>query len=246
MARTAVPADATCSSRRRPRILPAWVDRAARARDRVGRRHRSLPARRGRRRRRSHGPARACCACSRAPFARGTAPIHLSAALARLHAAGDDRFGGVFIGDGPSARPPSARPRGVPARAVHRARRRTTGCRRRSRPPTSAWRRSIPARHAPLQLGFYWSPLKIFEYMARPAGRRAGAAAAAPARRARARGRAVRSGRSARPRSRHRRWPIRAARAARRGGARARRARVQLGTRTAARSTRGCRRSSSA
>jgi len=23
-----------------------------------------------------------------------------------------------------------------------------------------------PVRHAPLQLGFYWSPLKVFEYMA--------------------------------------------------------------------------------
>ena len=33
-------------------------------------------------------------------------------------------------------------------------------------PPTSASRRSTSRAHAPLSLGFFWSPLKIFEYMA--------------------------------------------------------------------------------
>ena len=42
----------------------------------------------------------------------------------------------------------------------------TTGCRRASRPRTSASRRSTSAAHPPLQLAFYWSPLKVFEYMA--------------------------------------------------------------------------------
>ena len=91
--------------------------------------------------------------------------VHLSASLARLYAAGDRRFGAVLIGDGPE-RPAAERvARGVPGitftgAVPHRA--------------LPGWLAQAdigiapfdPARHRPLRLGFYWSPLKIFEYMA--------------------------------------------------------------------------------
>lgn len=91
--------------------------------------------------------------------------VHLSAALARLHAAGDNRFGAVFIGDGPE-RPAAARAaRDVPGVVF-------TGALPHSRLPATLAAADIgvapfdPFRHGPLKLGFYWSPLKIFEYMA--------------------------------------------------------------------------------
>jgi len=90
---------------------------------------------------------------------------NLSAALARLHAAGDTRFGGVFIGDGPEREATERAAAGVPGvqfagRVAH------------DHMPAALAHAQIgvapfdPARHPPLQLGFYWSPLKIFEYMA--------------------------------------------------------------------------------
>ena len=91
--------------------------------------------------------------------------VHLSAALARLHADGDERFGGVFIGDGPERPAAERAARGVPAVQF-------TGRVPHARLPASLSHAHIgvapfdPIRHAPLQLGFYWSPLKIFEYMA--------------------------------------------------------------------------------
>jgi glycosyltransferase involved in cell wall biosynthesis len=90
---------------------------------------------------------------------------HLAAALARLHAAGDTRFGGVFIGDGPERAAAEHAVRGVPAIQF-------TGRVPHSRLPAGLRRADIgvapfdPVKHAPLRLGFYWSPLKIFEYMA--------------------------------------------------------------------------------
>jgi glycosyltransferase involved in cell wall biosynthesis len=90
---------------------------------------------------------------------------HLSAALSRLHTAGDDRFGGVFIGDGPE-RPAAARA------AMHVPGITFTGPVPHAELPAALAAADIgvapfdPGRHAPLQLGFYWSPLKIFEYMA--------------------------------------------------------------------------------
>jgi glycosyltransferase involved in cell wall biosynthesis len=91
--------------------------------------------------------------------------VHLAAALARLHAAGDTRFGGVFIGDGPERASAERCARGVPG--IH-----FTGALPHSKLPVALAHAHIgvapfePARHAPLRLGFYWSPLKIFEYMA--------------------------------------------------------------------------------
>ncbi|HEX5069087.1 MAG TPA: glycosyltransferase family 4 protein [Vicinamibacterales bacterium] len=91
--------------------------------------------------------------------------IHLSAALARLHAAGDERFGGVFIGDGPEREATRRAGAGVPAIQF-------TGLVPHANMPAALRHADIgvapfdPVRHAPLQLGFYWSPLKVFEYMA--------------------------------------------------------------------------------
>lgn len=90
---------------------------------------------------------------------------HLSAALARLHNAGDTRFGGLFIGDGPERAATERIAQGVP-------RVRFTGALPHAELPAALASADIgvapfdPARHAPLRLGFYWSPLKIFEYMA--------------------------------------------------------------------------------
>lgn len=90
---------------------------------------------------------------------------HLSAALARLHAAGDTRFAGIFIGDGPERALAESQARGVPAIQF-------TGAVPHAQLPAALASAHIgvapfdPIKHAPLQLGFYWSPLKIFEYMA--------------------------------------------------------------------------------
>ena len=90
---------------------------------------------------------------------------HLSAALARLHAAGDHRFGGLFIGDGPERAATERVARDVPAIVF-------TGAIPHEQLPAALAAADIgvapfdPMRHGPLRLGFYWSPLKIFEYMA--------------------------------------------------------------------------------
>jgi glycosyltransferase involved in cell wall biosynthesis len=90
---------------------------------------------------------------------------HLTSALARLHERGDSRFAAVLVGDGPE-RAPAERAAGetpfiqfvgkvphtdLPGFLAHA----DIGV-----APFDA------ARHRPLQLGFYWSPLKVFEYMA--------------------------------------------------------------------------------
>ena len=90
---------------------------------------------------------------------------HLSAALARLHASGDTRFAGVFIGDGPERAAAEAAASGVPGVQF-------TGRVAHARMAAGLAHADIgvapfdPGRHRPLQLGFYWSPLKVFEYMA--------------------------------------------------------------------------------
>jgi glycosyltransferase involved in cell wall biosynthesis len=97
-----------------------------------------------------------------------------AAALARRHASGDTRFGGVFIGDGPERAAAEAAAAGVPAVTF-------TGALPHATMPAALAAADVgvapfePARHPPLQLSFYWSPLKIFEYMA------AGLPIAAPA-----------------------------------------------------------------
>ncbi len=91
--------------------------------------------------------------------------IHLASALARLHAAGDHRFGGVFIGEGPELEATRHAAAGVPAVQF-------TGRVPHADMPSALRHADIgvapfdPPRHGPLQLGFYWSPLKVFEYMA--------------------------------------------------------------------------------
>jgi glycosyltransferase involved in cell wall biosynthesis len=91
--------------------------------------------------------------------------VQLSAALARLHAAGDHRFGAIFIGDGPERAAAERAARDVPGI-------RFTGALPHAELPRALASADIgvapfdPMRHAPLRLGFYWSPLKIYEYMA--------------------------------------------------------------------------------
>jgi glycosyltransferase involved in cell wall biosynthesis len=91
--------------------------------------------------------------------------VQLAAALARLHEAGDDRFGAVFIGDGPERAKAQRAARDVPGITF-------TGPVPHTVLPACLAAADIgvapfdPMRHAPLRLGFYWSPLKIFEYMA--------------------------------------------------------------------------------
>ena len=90
---------------------------------------------------------------------------HLSAALSRLHASGETRIGGVFIGDGPERPAAQAQAGGIPGVQF-------TGPIAHDALPPALKHAQIgvapfdPGRHTPLQLGFFWSPLKIFEYMA--------------------------------------------------------------------------------
>jgi glycosyltransferase involved in cell wall biosynthesis len=91
--------------------------------------------------------------------------VPLCEALARLAEAGDSRFGAVLIGDGPE-RPGAERAAGgVPGVLF-------TGAVPHHQLPGCLAAADIgvapfdPGKHAPLRLGFYWSPLKIFEYMA--------------------------------------------------------------------------------
>lgn len=102
-------------------------------------------------------------------FAGAFRPWHgaarLAEALAQLHAAGDQRFGGVFIGNGPERTAAEAAAAGVPAVVF-------TGAVSHDRLPALLAGCDIgvapfePERHPPLALAFYWSPLKVFEYMA--------------------------------------------------------------------------------
>ena len=91
--------------------------------------------------------------------------VQLSEALARLHASGDHRFGAVFIGDGPERPAVEHAAAGVPA--IH-----FTGALPHDSLPAYLAAADIgvapfdPSRHSSLSLAFYWSPLKVFEYMA--------------------------------------------------------------------------------
>jgi glycosyltransferase involved in cell wall biosynthesis len=91
--------------------------------------------------------------------------VRLAETMARLHQAGDDRFGAIFIGDGPERAMAERAARGL-AGVVF------TGALPHAALPAALAAADIgvapfePARHVPLKLGFYWSPLKVFEYMA--------------------------------------------------------------------------------
>lgn len=88
----------------------------------------------------------------------------LSAALSRLHAAGEHRLGAVFIGDGPERAAAQRASRDVPGVTF-------TGAVPHDQLPQCLAAADIgvapfdPSKHKPLALGFFWSPLKIFEYM---------------------------------------------------------------------------------
>jgi glycosyltransferase involved in cell wall biosynthesis len=90
--------------------------------------------------------------------------VQLSAALARLHAQGERRLGAVFIGDGPERAAAERAARDVPGVTF-------TGAVPHAQLPQCLAAADIgvapfdPGKHKPLALGFYWSPLKIFEYM---------------------------------------------------------------------------------
>jgi glycosyltransferase involved in cell wall biosynthesis len=90
--------------------------------------------------------------------------VQLSASLARLHAQGEHRLGAVFIGDGPERTSAEYAARDVPGVTF-------TGAVPHADLPQCLAAADIgvapfdPGKHKPLILGFYWSPLKIFEYM---------------------------------------------------------------------------------
>jgi glycosyltransferase involved in cell wall biosynthesis len=91
--------------------------------------------------------------------------VRLTEAIARLHASGERRLSAVLIGDGPERAAAEHAAAGVPGVIF-------TGARPHAELP--GWLAAADigvapfdvSRHPPLQLGFYWSPLKIFEYMA--------------------------------------------------------------------------------
>jgi glycosyltransferase involved in cell wall biosynthesis len=156
----------------RASILPAWVDRArvlevewgadtdrfhpktaqvAGGRSQVA----GLPA---------LDPSRIWCVFAGA-FRAWHGAARLAAALAALHRRGDARFGGLFIGDGPERAAAARAAEGVPSIIF-------TGAIPHADLPAHLAAADIGVapfeveRHPPLQLGFFWSPLKVFEYMA--------------------------------------------------------------------------------
>ncbi len=91
--------------------------------------------------------------------------VTLAETLARRARAGDQRFAGLFIGDGPERAAAARASAGIDAVTF-------TGALPHDAVPARLAGADIGvapfdvARHPPLQLSFYWSPLKIFEYMA--------------------------------------------------------------------------------
>jgi glycosyltransferase involved in cell wall biosynthesis len=152
-------------------ILPAWVDRSRvletewgadteRFRPRTDRvaGHRLQVAGR------DLDPSRIWCVFAGA-FRAWHGAARLTAALAELHRRGDTRFGGLLIGDGPERAAAERAAAGVPDIVF-------TGAVPHADLPSCLAAADIGvapfeiARHPPLQLGFFWSPLKVFEYMA--------------------------------------------------------------------------------
>jgi glycosyltransferase involved in cell wall biosynthesis len=90
--------------------------------------------------------------------------VHLVHALRTLHARGRNDIGGVFVGDGPEL--PKVREEAAKVTNIV-----FTGALPHSQMPPSLAAADIGVApfdlgaHGPLSLGFYWSPLKVFEYM---------------------------------------------------------------------------------
>lgn len=91
--------------------------------------------------------------------------INLVRAIRQLHARGRNDIGAVLIGDGPELAAVKAEAAGVPGVVL-------TGAIPHTQMPACLAAADIGVApfeigaHRPLSLGFYWSPLKIFEYMA--------------------------------------------------------------------------------
>ncbi|HQX80298.1 MAG TPA: glycosyltransferase family 4 protein [Vicinamibacterales bacterium] len=108
-------------------------------------------------------PARVLCVFAGA-FRSWHGVAQMAASLARLHRQGEDRLGAVFIGDGPERAAAEQLTRDVPGVTF-------TGAVPHDQLPQCLAAADIgvapfdPGKHKPLALGFYWSPLKIFEYM---------------------------------------------------------------------------------
>jgi alpha-maltose-1-phosphate synthase len=91
--------------------------------------------------------------------------VHLVRAVRDLHRGATISIGAVLIGDGPELAAARAEAAGMSAIVF-------TGALPHAQMPSALAAADIgvapfdPSRHAALSLGFYWSPLKIFEYMA--------------------------------------------------------------------------------
>lgn len=91
--------------------------------------------------------------------------VHLARAMRQLHARGRSDISALFVGDGPERTRVEAEAAGVPNVVF-------TGALPHDRMPAALGSAHIGVApfdlgaHKALSLGFYWSPLKIFEYMA--------------------------------------------------------------------------------
>ena len=86
--------------------------------------------------------------------------------MRELQARGRSDIGAVFVGDGPELAAVQAEAAGPTERRHHRRRSARATCPRALAAADIGVAPFEIGAHAPLSLGFYWSPLKIFEYMA--------------------------------------------------------------------------------
>ena len=91
--------------------------------------------------------------------------VHLVQAIRDLHRGGETRIGAVLVGDGPELASARAEAAGLDSIIF-------TGALPHALMPSALAAADVgvapfdPSRHPALSLGFYWSPLKMFEYMA--------------------------------------------------------------------------------